>query len=423
MDGDKQGLVVRLYGTRIGTLGVDEAGAVRLAWTDDASERWRLRDTPLSMSLPVGADAADAAPFFGGLLPEGLWLERLAAEVHVASNNVVGMLAEVGADLAGALSVGRARDPEEPRRLDADELDAILSRASGFLLGGGGSALPGFQRKVTLTRREGAWFAGRGSIPSTHILKPVDAESVALADGENFVLGIARSMGLLAYESWVETIGARTVLVIERYDRRAVPGGTERIHQEDFAQALALPWGGDDKFERQNPGANMRAIAAILDRDRTIFSTSEPDRETLLRYTVLNVASGNTDAHMKNFSLMHHEDGSAALAPFYDASPLALAYEAPQGMAMSIAGESQIGAITRDHLIDEAQSWGVRPARAREVIDESLEQIIDATRRVVAPASIEKHVPGYIRGQAQNLLDGQPARLRTSLPYMLMPRL
>lgn len=416
-------LGVELYGTQIGELD-RRGGKASFEWSAEAETRWKLQATPLSHSMPVGISSPERTEsFFGALLPEGRWLDRLSATLQVASNDLVGLLDKVGADLAGALRVGAGRDAGPPKPIDSAELQALLAQASGFVLGGGGSAISGFQRKLTLTRLDERWLNGNGSIASTHIIKPVLAENRALAEGENYVLGIARTLGLLHFESWIEMIGAAPALIIERYDRQATNSGVERIHQEDFAQALGLPWGGDDKFERNNAGASLAAIAAVLDRDRSIFDRGESDREKLLKYVTLNVTAGNTDAHAKNFSLLRFDTGSARLAPFYDAAPLALGFEAPLGMAMSIAGEKLITQVTTDHLVDEARAWGVGAASAREVIGETLDRIIGATRELAAHESIADHVPGYIRGQAQNLAAGKPARLDTSGPPILMPRL
>ena len=36
------------------------------------------------------------------------------------------------------------------------------------------------------------------------------------------------------------------------------------VHQEDAAQALALPWGGNDKYESTGSRASLRNIARLL---------------------------------------------------------------------------------------------------------------------------------------------------------------
>lgn len=418
-------LPVTLFGTHIGELtSIDGKAALR--WSEDAEERWGFNSPVLSRSLRVSLTSVESTEsFFGALLPEGRHLGRLATAAKTVSSDLLGLLRYVGADLAGALRVGDTRSPAPPEVLSPDDVAALLRGASGFLVGGGGSALPGFQRKLTLTRRDGSWLRGNGTLASTHILKPVDAEYRSSVESEHYVLQIARHLGLAGFETWVERMGDLEVLVIERYDRReSADGVVERLHQEDAGQALGLPWGGNDKFERNNPAANLEAVAALLDTNRSVVGR-EPfrDRLKLVRYTTLNVAAGNTDAHAKNFSLLHDDHGRTRLAPFYDAAPLALDHALGTALAMRINGVSQLPDVTADDLVAEAVTWGIPAELARGEVARTLGQIVEATRSVVPHESIERHVPGYIRGQAQNLAAGKPARIVSPIPLMAMPRL
>lgn len=163
-------LVVRLSGRVVGEL------------LPGGSFRWALEDLGhvplnapvLSHSLPFGVHRSDPAPFFGGLLPEGVGLQRLAREAGVASADLYGLLAEVGADVGGSVTVGEPRPPLDPIVIEEDEYDRILERARGYLrgatVGGGGSSATGVQPKVSLTfdPRTERWSIGRGSTPSTH---------------------------------------------------------------------------------------------------------------------------------------------------------------------------------------------------------------------------------------------------------------
>ena len=284
----------------------------------------------------------------------------------------------------------------------------------------GGVRTPGFS---ALTRRDGSWWRGNGVIPSTHILKPVAAEYAASVESENYALQVARHAGLLAFETWTETVAGRPVLVVERYDRVDDGDTVRRIHQEDAAQALRLPWGGNDKFEQNNPSATLRGIAGLLDTGRTVFETPYADRLRLARYAAFTIAVGNTDAHAKNFSLLHDDRGRITLAPIYDAASLALAYDATDALALRINGVTRLPDVTADDLVAEAISWGVPGGEARTAIDETLAAIVEATREVPAHPAIEAHVPGYIRGQAENLLAGRPARISSTIPLSLRERI
>lgn len=415
-------LDVELYDTPLGQLVDSTGGLVGFRWSAEAEQRWGLNSPVLSLSLRVGVD--DPGPvesFFGALLPEGMHIERLAREVKVDRGDLLGLLAAVGADLAGALRIGvTTREDREPESLDEAQVDALLTHASGFLVGGGGSALSGFQRKLTLTRgADGEWIRGNGILPSTHILKPVESEHQAAAEAEHYTLELARAVKLTSFESWIEQIGERPVLVIERYDRPHHGEVIERLHQEDAAQALCLPWGGNDKFEQNNPDASLRGLARLLDRGRSVFDAAPPDREQLLRYTTFTVAVGNTDAHAKNYSILHQPDGTTSLAPLYDVAPLALNVEATQSLAMWINGVRVLPDITVEDLVAEAGAWGVPARQAREIVHELLDALIEATQSLAAHKSIEAHVPGYVRGQARNLREGKAARIPSSIPLRL----
>lgn len=194
--------------------------------------------------------------------------------------------------------------------------------------------------------------------------------------------------------------------MLERYDRHELGDGTvQRIHQEDAAQALSLPWRGDDKFEHNNPGSNLAAIAAQLDEGRTVFARGESDKLRLLRYVTFNVAIGNTDAHAKNISLLRRDGQQGQLAPLYDVAPVAFFYEGRKQLAQKVNGQMNQPLVTVEDLVAEARKWGIDDRQSAEAINDTLERLMDATRTTPARDDIRTTIPGYIRGQAQNLLD------------------
>ena len=413
-------LPVHLYGTLAGWLSGDDE-TTTFDWAPEAIGRWGVNSSVMSTSLPVGRAPEPDAPanFFGGMLPEGIGLEKLAQTAQVGHRNIFGMYRLVGRDLAGALVIGNAESSRgEAALLNPQEIGVLLDNASGYVIGGGGSALPGFQRKITLTRLDGRWYRGGDEHASTHILKPVATEYQTAAHCEDYTLRLSREIGLSDYETWVEAIDGRHVLVIERYDREIIDGAVQRIHQEDFAQASNLPWTGDDKFEQNNDHASLRHLAQLLDSRRSIFSPAKTsDRERLLQYTTFNVAVGNTDAHAKNHSMLRLSDGTSKLAPLYDAAPLALDPDGRQTLAMFIGGNRFQWETSTAHLVSEGASWGIAEGRARDIVAETLAQLEEATYKVTADSSIEHRVPGYIRGQARNLANGKKAYMgRAGVP-------
>lgn len=122
-------------------------------------------------------------------------------------------------------------------------------------------------------------------------------------------------------------------LLIERYDRQHVEQTkhTERIHQEDFCQALAIPpW---QKYQ-QDGGPKLRSCFTLLNQ------TAVPalERNKLLNAVIFNFLISNFDAHGKNFSLLHAPDG-IQLAPLYDLICTGAFPDFNQSFAMDIGDE------------------------------------------------------------------------------------
>jgi len=80
-------------------------------------------------------------------------------------------------------------------------------------------------------------------------------------------------------------VAGQLLLVVTRYDRIIEQdGAVQRIHQEDFCQALGVP--PNHKYQ-EDGGPSLRSIAEVL-------RVNDPGAlDTLARATTLNVALGN----------------------------------------------------------------------------------------------------------------------------------
>jgi serine/threonine-protein kinase HipA len=96
-------LEVWCFGEHAGVV-VDEPSGMAFTY----AESWRAAGRPLlSHSLPLDGSytTAAAAAFFGGLLPEGAPRERAARNLGVSADNDFALLAALGGDTAGAISL------------------------------------------------------------------------------------------------------------------------------------------------------------------------------------------------------------------------------------------------------------------------------------------------------------------------------
>ncbi len=98
------------------------------------------------------------------------------------------------------------------------------------------------------------------------------------------------------------------------------------------------------------------------------------------------------------------------LAPAYDFVPQA--HQRNDGeMALAIAGEYRHAQITRDHLIEEALSWGL--AKPEPTIDEALDTVLEIVRQEEPHPRAYAHLMADISRFTKNLLEGRAAGLPT----------
>lgn len=417
-------LTVRLSGTEIGFIHSNGA----FTWVPNWQELSPLNAPALSHSLRFGAPDPDPRPFFGGLLPEGVGLERLSREIGASTTDLYALLAAVGADVGGSVTIGEPRPPLEPLPVSEPDLIHELHRAAGYLrgstVGGGGSAATGVQQKIALTLDDNGeeWLNGRGSTPSTHLLKPITPEFGARLHAESFLNSVARELGLSAHSTDVRRIGDLDVLIVERYDRVHSNGQWQRIHQEDAAQALGLPWGGNDKYESVNDRAALKSVAQLLRTSGSALSASPNDREKLLALTTLNVAAGNTDAHAKNFSLLlpplsnSPRTQRARLADAYDLVPQSFFATEADPLAMRINGLSSLRRVTADDLVAEGMNWRLSESACRRTVDSTLRNIADSLDSTASTHDAPPALVEFLAEQTTNLLGGNPAWTRRLSP-------
>ena len=194
-------------------------------------------------------------------------------------------------------------------------------------------------------------------------------------------------------------IAGRKLIVVERYDRSvAADGSVERIHQEDFCQAMGLP--PETKYE-EDGGPSLQAHRRHLGSGGG--SRSLPSE--LLRAVTLNALIGNGDAHAKNFSLLHHASGALTLAPLYDL--LCTLHFGDDRLAMYVDGVHHTNRVTAERLASEAVRWGMSKDHAREIIHAILEN---------APTAIEtaRHETDGVPDALVATIESQAAQLRSS---------
>jgi serine/threonine-protein kinase HipA len=199
-------------------------------------------------------------------------------------------------------------------------------------------SLAGAQDKLPILYRDGHFLLPRDGAASSHILKPANARFPDSVVNETFSTELAKRLGFIV--SGVRIIQSDPAFVlIERYDRKFLSDGTvERLHQEDFCQALGI---AHQKKYESDGGPGFTKCAAVLEK------TASPglNRLRLARWGIFNALIGNADAHGKNLSLLYGESRIPNMAPIYDLLSTAVYPELSTKMAMHIGGERLLDRI------------------------------------------------------------------------------
>lgn len=207
----KHKLDVYLNQMLVGQLSRDAQGDMSFVYESHYLEDKQNR--PLSQSLALQKEVYNSKqcrPFFSGILPEAHLRASIARQLGISEKNDFALLAAIGGECAGAVSL--LPSPSSPtclqadyRILDTQAVSNILKTMiqKPMLAGEDGIrlSLAGAQDKLAVAVIDNHLAIPLGGAPSTHILKPVNRDFPSLIQNENFCLRLARKIGLNAVES------------------------------------------------------------------------------------------------------------------------------------------------------------------------------------------------------------------------------
>ena len=366
-------LEVWLLGQSVGQL-IQADGRLSFSY----SPRWLQSPSaqPLSRSLPLRPEPFDdkaTRPFFAGLLPEGDKRKLVAMALQVSPQNDYALLNGIGGECAGAVTLLEPGQqptglPSEQyvRWLDDGELIAILDELTRrpMLAGKDGLrlSLAGAQDKLPVVFVNGHIGLPKQNTPSSHILKPAISAVEGSVYNEGFCMALAMRLKLSVASTSIRRVADRVYLLVERYDRLRQPDGSlQRLHQEDFCQALGVA----PEYKYQNEGGPD--LTQCFDLIRKATRPSAPQVLRLLDYVIFNALIGNHDAHAKNFSLIYTRRGTV-LAPLYDTLSTAVYANLTDKMAMKIGSKYKFTEVQKQHWEQFAQAAGLSPVQVKKRI-------------------------------------------------------
>lgn len=400
-------------GVLVGSLGPD-----RFTYEDD----WVAdpASPPISHSLPKDRRRFQALfwrPFFEGLLPVGAQRKIVAEVLGIWPDRAHRLLAHMGAELAGAVTLLREDEvPPDPTLngapvpLSDDELVDFLAtiRERPFLVGteeGPRLSLAGVEPKIPVVLVDGRVALPAFGQPTTHILKPGSFASTESTENEAFAMRLGAHLGLGVADVRAEFVGGRSYLLIERYDRaKGDDGSVHRLHQEGFLQAFGmvpLP-----KVARKGgPG-----YAQCFDFVRQTCTFPALAVLKLLDAAILQVILGNASAHARNYSLLWRRRGEVALAPLHGLATTVVLPHIPAEFTMKVAGRSTLEDLGHGDWVRFAGECKLGPSYVRRRVRELCGRTVECSEAVAAELGAsglsEEALVGFailVRGRAERL--------------------
>ncbi|HVA63737.1 MAG TPA: type II toxin-antitoxin system HipA family toxin [Terriglobales bacterium] len=405
-------LDVYLHEDLVGHLVQDDGGQMLFGYT----EHWLNKPgaTPLSQSLPLRKErfkGNECRAFFAGILPEDSKREIIARNLRISARNDYAMLEQIGGECAGAVTFipagGALPGPDYGyRKLAESELAAVLRELPKrpLLAGDDGIrlSLAGVQDKVAVRIEGGDVSIPLGGAPSTHILKPAVARFDGLVFNEALCMKLAAAAGLPAAGVETRTADGVDFLLVERYDRyrRQVPGAVavlERLHQEDFCQAMGIA--PELKYQKEG-GPSLKQCFGLL---RDVSSAPVIALARLLDAVIYNYLVGNNDAHGKNFSLLYQHQ-VIKLSPLYDVVSTVYYPELSRAMAMRIGREYSSDQVMPQDFEQLAEEAGLGKALVKRRVPELAETVAAALAKLEIVHPTAEKVAALVRQRCANAL-------------------
>ena len=284
-------------------------------------------------------------PFFSNLLPEGHLRTYLAEQAGVKPEREFFLLAMLGADLSGAVTVAPLPAGGHGEQVHKDDGQNRDDRRDDDVLR---FSLAGVQLKFSaIMEASGGLTIPAHGVGGSWIVKLPSTQFRSVPENEFVMLELARAVGIEVPEIRLVPVSdirglpqaaARMegkALVVRRFDRAA---GGQRIHMEDFAQVFGLfP---DDKYGHRS----YANIAFVLWAE-----TGEEGTYEFLRRLVFSVLIGNGDMHLKNWSLLYPDGRTPVLSPAYD-FVATFPYIPGDKLALNFGGSRSLNEITVDQV-------------------------------------------------------------------------
>ena len=225
-----------------------------------------------------------------------------------------------------------------------------------------GFTVPGVQKKLSLHLTEGT--SPRLTLvnyPTGYILKPQTEEYETLPEAEYLVMQMAKLVGIKTVLFALIKVNGQGELayITKRIDRVNADGKMQMLAMEDFCQL-------EERLTEDKYKGSYERCAKVINK---YSSMAKFDLTELYLRLVFSFVIGNSDMHLKNFSMIEKTEGSGeyVLSAAYDLLPVnAIMPEDKEEFALTMCKKKR--KINRKDFLSFAEEIGIEKISAEKML-------------------------------------------------------
>jgi len=230
-----------------------------------------------------------------------------------------------------------------------------------------GYTVPGVQKKLSLhlLSKGGSPRLTLVDYPTGYILKPQVEQFEALPESEHLVMCMADAVGIATVPHALIQNENTYSYITKRIDRVLYKNSIQKLAMEDFCQL-------DNRLTQDKYRGSYERCAKIIKR---FSERSKLDLSELFIRIVFFYITGNSDMHLKNFSLIETAVGSTqyVLSAAYDLLPVKVNMpEDKEDFALAMNGKKTN--IRKKDFLVFAENIGIKKETAQKMITNLVDQ-------------------------------------------------
>lgn len=314
-------------------------------------------------------------PILSNLLPEGALREWMAKSLKTHPDNEFALMAYAGKNLTGgiiATPISKGEIP--PWALDSRQSTEpvqinVTAPENKF-------SLAGIQMKFSSKRQDGRFLITDDTNGDSWIIKTPSTQHKNVPENEFTAMALAEIAGIEIPEinliklsdldnlPDIKLPNEEFAYAIKRFDRKAKADDIQRLHTEDFAQILNLyPTQKYDKVNYEQMGLIIKDFS-----QKGLF-----DVQQFAKRLLINILLGNGDAHIKNWSMIYHDQQIPQLSPAYDILSTMVYIHNERDLALNMAKNKDWYAMSFEHFKSWAERIDVNWSAIKVHLDETMD--------------------------------------------------